>query len=835
MRTFKYLALLFCSVALLVTPAEAKNRKGEKLLKEGREAETRRLWTEALEKYEEAMLADPDEPAYQIAARRVRFQAAMEHIDRGQKLRQEGKLEQALEEFKQGYAIDPALPIAEQEYKRTLEMIDRDKKGAAATPEQRGMTPAEKAEQATTELAERLLPLPELKPITREVHALTMQNQPVRVLYETLGKLTGINVIFDPEFQPSGPGGRDRYTIDLTNTTLDQALDYLAIQTKTYWKPLSDNAIFVTNDNPQKRRDYEDYVVKTFFVKNATTVQELQELATTIRTVTEIRRSFVYNAQNAILFRGTADQVALAEKLLQDLDKPRAEVVVDVIFMEANRARVRDLALTFTTSGLPGINLPITYRPTIFGQSPTNGDDDGNGNGDGDGDGDGGGTSSSLIPLSRLGDLSARDFVIPAPGALIQALLTDSQSRVLSQPQVRAISNQKAELKIGDRIPYAQGSFQPGVGTVGLNPLVSTQFNFLDTGTNVTIVPVVHGRDEVSLHVEIDISAKSGEVNLGGLAQPQVSRRTIIHDIRMKQGEASILGGLVSTQETRSSAGVPWIMDVPVLGRLFGSEKLDRARGELLIVLVPHVIRAPEFTEANLRGVAAGSDQVLKLNYQPRTGETATEAAPATPAPGAAPAAKPPAGNPPAATPPAATVPAEAPPTPQPPVPAGTPLPTPGTDPAPAAAPPTPPAPTPAPGAARLLFNTPSVQAPLNAPVLVSLQAENVSNLFTAPVRVKYDPAVLRLNRIEPGSLMTADGQQVNFSHQVVPQTGEIIITLNRLPGTGTVSGSGPLVNLVFDAIGKGTSQVTVSEAGLKNMELQPIEAGQPSVSVVVQ
>jgi hypothetical protein len=134
-----------------------------------------------------------------------------------------------------------------------------------------------------------------------------------------------------------------------------------------------------------------------------------------------------------------------------------------------------------------------------------------------------------------------------------------------------------------------------------------------------------------------------------------------------------------------------------------------------------------------------------------------------------------------------------------------------------------------------LLFNAPSMQAPLNAPVTISLRAENVSGLFAAPLRVKYDPTVLRLNRIEPGTLMTADGQQVNFSHQVVPQTGEIIVTLNRLPGTGPVNGSGPLLNFVFDTVGKGNSQVTVSEAGLKNMELQPIEAGQPSLSVVVQ
>src|SRR5947208_4402594 len=166
-----------------------------------------------------------------------------------------------------------------------------------------------------------------------------MNNQPPKVLFETLGKIAGINVIFDPEYQPPTAGG-GRFTVDLTNTTVDDALDYLAVQTKSFWKPLSANTIFVTQDNVQKRRDFEDYVVKVFYIKNATTVQELQEISTTVRSVTEIRRAFTYNAQNAILMRGTVDQMALAEKLILDLDKPKPEVVIDVLVMEASRSRI---------------------------------------------------------------------------------------------------------------------------------------------------------------------------------------------------------------------------------------------------------------------------------------------------------------------------------------------------------------------------------------------------------------------------------------------------------------------------------------------------------------
>ena len=131
--------------------------------------------------------------------------------------------------------------------------------------------------------------------------------------------------------------------LDLNNATLDEALDYIAMLTKTFWKPISANAIFVTDDNVTKRRDYEDEVVKVFYLKNPTSVQEFQEIVTSVRSVTDVRRMFTYNAQNAVMVRDTVDKVALVEKLFHDMDKPKAEVVVDLIVMEANSSKTRTL------------------------------------------------------------------------------------------------------------------------------------------------------------------------------------------------------------------------------------------------------------------------------------------------------------------------------------------------------------------------------------------------------------------------------------------------------------------------------------------------------------
>src|SRR5499427_2475414 len=223
-------------------------------------------------------------------------------------------------------------------------MLEEEKQTGKAGGPDRGLTPSEKAQKEEQKRLDSMLPPPELKPITRLITTLKMNNQPPKVLYDTVGKLAGINVVFDPQFQSQGKN----YNIDLNNTSLEQAFDYLAVLTKTFWKPISSNTIFITEDNVTKRRDYEDNVVKVFYVKNATSVQEFQEIATAIRTVAEIRRVFTYNAQRAMIVRDTVDKVALAEKLVHDLDKPKSEVVVDVYVMEANSQRTRDLAATIT-------------------------------------------------------------------------------------------------------------------------------------------------------------------------------------------------------------------------------------------------------------------------------------------------------------------------------------------------------------------------------------------------------------------------------------------------------------------------------------------------------
>jgi general secretion pathway protein D len=780
LNRLRILALL-CAVWLTVPTGslEAHTRKGDKLLKLGAHAEAAKEYDKALDYYQQALSEDPQDSTYQLAARRIRFECSQAHVEAGNKLQKSGDLEQAQAEFQRAFAVDPGSMIALQNMQQVRELLDEKRKGLLP-PGEKPLTSAEKSQKESLEMIASLLPVPELKPVTNQISLLKMNNQPPKVLYETVGKLAGINVLFDPQIQP----GKNA-NLDLNNVTLEEALDYIALLTKTFWKPVSNNAIFVTEDNVTKRRDYEDEVVKVFYLKNPTSTQEFSEIVTAVRSVTDVRRMFQFNAENAIVVRDTVDKVALVEKLLHNLDKPKAEVVVDVIVMDVASDVSHNIGASIVSNGTNGLVVPFAFTPrnpvtvTSNGASGSGGTGGTNTPSTGTGTGTGTGTSTSnAISLSQLGHLSSADFSTTLPGAILQAVMSDSRTRVEQSPEVRVSDGQKVSLKIGQKYPYATGSFQPGVGTVGVSPLVSTQFQFVDTGVNVELTPHVHGSDEVTLHISVDLSNVANTINLGGLSQPVIAQRKNEADIRLKDGEVSLLGGLMSSQDTSVVGGIPGLVNLPVLGKyLFGTTNKDKQREELMIALIPHIVRRPDITGLDLRGIAAGTDQTVKLNYAPRVDEAPVLPAGATP--GVTPGA-------------------------------------PG-------------------GAAAITFNPARVQAQLSSQVVITLLAQNLIDVASVPVKVRWDPKVLRLEMIAPGAMLTEDGKIIAPSLDIRNDTGDASIDVNRVAGAAGVSGNGPLLQFTFTAVGKGTTNVTITQAGLKNSTQQPIGVPAPQASVTVQ
>jgi general secretion pathway protein D len=883
MSVFNRLTAILVVAAMLgpVVPVQARTKKGDKFLSEGRSHEAKKEWDAALEQYEQALSEDPAEMVYQMSAEKARFQAAQRHVDAGLRIRAEGQLGDALIEFQKAYAINPGSAIAVQELQRTQEMILRERKrvedtGKEATPEQRGMTPVEEARKNVLDRIRRMQPVPELRPLNREPINLKINNQPVKVLYETIGKVAGINVLWDPEYQSPA---RNAINVEFNNSTIEEALDYLSVITKSYWKPLSPNTIFITNDNPNKRRDYAEMVAKTFYLQNVNSAQELQEVVNAVRSVSELQRVVAYNSQNAIIVRGEADQVSLAEKMIQDLDKPKSEVVVDIMVMEASTVFSRKLTAAIAATGL---NIPITFNPraslqypgtgSLTGGSTTGSSGSGSTTGSGSTGDTGSGSSTSgssgsatpagTIPLSNLGKVDARDFSITLPNALLQAAMSDTKTKVLEAPQIRSVDNVKAVLKIGERQPTATGSFQPGIGGVGINPLVNTQFTYIDVGVNVEITPRVHENGDVSMVVDLDISSVTGQVNLGGISQPIIGQRKVSHAIRMHEGEVNLLGGLLNSQENKQITGIPGLSSIPLLRRLFTGESIDKSRDDLMIVLIPHIVRRPDLNPENIRAISVGNAQTIKLNYAAAPDGATVPARPGGPrAEGQNPGA-PAAGNPPAAavvtpvpgTPgapaTATSPPVTAPQTTGPPVtvpginappataPAGVPNLTPPATAPPATAPPAtaPPAPAPSPGgAARLRFTPFTVEAAQGSTVIATLVAENVTDAVSVPIQIKFDPKVLRLNDVVPGQLLASDGQPPQVTRNIQNDSGTAVISIARNTATPGVSGSGAIVTLTFQAVGKGTTAVEAPGITIRNADGEPVATASLLLPVTIK
>ncbi len=209
------------------------------------------------------------------------------------------------------------------------------------------------------------MPVPELRPLNPLPRKYEPHGSTAKVLYETVAKIAGVNIVWDPDFQnPS----KNSLNVDLDNTTLEQALDDIALQTKSFWKPLSANTIFVTNDTQTKHHDFDDQVTQIFYLSNINVPQQIQEIVNVVRSVTELQRITAFNAQNAIVVRGEADKVALAEAVIHDLDKPAPEVQVDIMVLETDSVFDRQLSAAISTGGL---NVPINFSPRSSIQVPT--------------------------------------------------------------------------------------------------------------------------------------------------------------------------------------------------------------------------------------------------------------------------------------------------------------------------------------------------------------------------------------------------------------------------------------------------------------------------------
>ena len=784
-------ALLLVSF-VSVDAAAAASRKARGLYSRGVAAEAAGDFDKALEMYSLASQESPRDSRFTLAERRMRFVAGQAHVSVGLDLRQQGLLEEALTEFERAFAIDPASSVAAQERRRTIELIEqRDALARAGeAPPPAGQSALEEARLERAQMVGSITAPADLVPLSAEPINLMLKEQS-KVVFETIGKLAGINVLFDPDFSDS------EVEIEIRNATLPEALDYVGLLAKAFWKTVTHNTVMVANDNPNKRREFEDEVIKTVYLTNLSTQQDLAEVSTAIRGVTDLRRLFTVASMNAIVIRGSRSKVAIAEKIVHDMDKPKPEVVVDVLVLETSKSTKRTLGLAPTSPGGKGLQFPIGYT----------------------------GAESGGIALNRFGDVGVGSWSTVLPGFQLTALFSNSQTELLQSPRVRTADNHQADLRIGDRIPIATGSFQPGVGGVGINPLVNTQFTYTDVGVNVSLTPKIHANRDVSMHVEVEISNVRDFVDIGGISQPVIGQRTIQHDIRVQEGEASVIGGLNQSQIFKTRAGVPFLGEIPVIGKLFSDEDVQRTESEILLVLIPHIVRMPGIEQSNLRTIASGTDQKFELRYEQQgNGQPALGVEPADAA--AAPSEQAP------ATDPAAPEPEPEPAEPQPSddIAQSTPAPD-APEPEPDRAEDPGSAEVPAPQGPRLSLEPETAVIPVDQRVTVSVVVGDAVELASMPLRIQYDREKLRLVAIERGPFLAGDdASDIIFSRSIRHANGLAAVNISRFPGAGGADGDGVLVTLEFEGLAPGTAQVRVTanaprDASNRTLDVEPLEA----------
>src|SRR6202045_2697828 len=756
-------------VLVVILPAIAD--KAKTIYEKGQDAEARENYEAAYDLYKQAYDLKPKDLRYKASFERLRFKAAATIVHQGQKLREEGKLQEALAAFQKAALIDPSLFVAQQELKRTMQMIDE-----ASNPAPQAAGPPGSLRRKISEAGGPVeLAVISVVPITVKL------TEDSKVIYQTIGQLAGVNVLFDPDYTSR------RIKVELNGVTLEDALQITALESKTFWRPVTQNTIFVAQDNPAKRKELEQSVLKTFYLSNLSQPTELQDVVNAIRAVLDVQRVQQLLSQNALVVRGTPDQIALAQKLVDDLDKARPEVMIEIAVMQVSKDKSRTLGLNPPTSASVTLQSNIGTATTTPTTNPTTGLPTTTSS-----------TNTNGLNLNSLGNLNATDFQVTIPSANLSAIMSDSDTKMIQNPQIRSLDNQKASLKIGERLPVATGSFQPGIGGVGINPLVNTQFQYIDVGVNIDVTPHVHSDREVTLKISMEISSEISQANIGGITQPIIGQKKVdLGEIRLRDGESSLIGGILDDSQTRSLSGIPGLAQIPILKYLFGQTTTDHSSDETVFAITPHVIRGMEVSEINQRAIDIGTANTIELRHSSR--------------PQAAPAGTgPPSQAPTPANPSIQLQPNQA-PTAQPP------------------------SPNAAGGTPSFLFDPPTIQAVKGNTFMVNLLISGAQNVHSVPVQLNYDPKMLQLVNVSNGGFLSQDGQAVALVHREDEAVGQSQITATRPPGAGGVSGQGSVVTLTFQAKTDGQTPLTITRGGARDPGLQPITVNGAQASVTVQ
>jgi general secretion pathway protein D len=709
--------------------------------KNGAKAEVARDYETAMEQYRQAYSEDPANIEYRLKYEQARFTAAFEHFQKGRRALEAGDAATARAEFTRAIEIDPSHDFA----KRELADVDR----LLRSRQQNQPEPILDFEKLT--LANQTNPNlgAQMKTNLTERIAIFRMSAPNRTIFENLAAQAGLQVIFGRNFPARNS------TIELQDVNIFEALDLVSLQTGSFWQPVNETTIIVMEDTQQNRRDFEDHIYKTIYLTNVTSTNDLNQIMNVLRTAFSLRGIYQFEPGNAIVIHDTPARVALVERLVRALDKSKAEVVVEATVMEVDRNVLRDLGI------LPGGESTLSFNAP--GTTP-------------------GPTSSNEVSIRDLSKVNSGNFSITIPDAVARYLETKGSARLLQNPRIRTTDGVAASLRVGSEVPVPTTSFQ----STNIGGGATTAYTLQQVGVQLDILSRVLLTRDVSLQVTVTVRSLAGDRLVGDLLIPVFSNRVVAHTIRLKEGETNILGGIISETDTVSVTGIPGLKDIPLLKYIFGQEHKTRDEAEVIIMLTPHIVRMPDITEDDIRGIIVGSETNLRLRADygsPTPLPLAPQQRPATPAPGAGAV---------------------------PPVPA------------------TPPAPT----TATVTFAAPvTLAAQGQTPISMAI---NGPNILGTDLTLSFDPAAFSIKDVHDGGFLSRDGQVVALVHNIDNQKGTATVSLERAPNAPVVTGNGTLLTLMVEpGSKKGPSALKVTTFGVRDARsVHP--GGQAEVQITV-
>jgi len=742
------------------------------------EVESRReSWDKAVLGYSKALALDPGNTRYSVSLERAKLRASAQHFDKGMRYQTAHQWDLAVVEFQQTLLLNPGNQHAIQEMQAALRNIARRDQGPSAM------------EQIMADARRKELAPPKLDPRANIPIVMMFRDRPIGEIFEAISKASGLNFLYDDKVDTKKP-----ITIDIGNVTMAKALDILMLQTKNFYKVIDEHTILIAPDQRQKRQEYEDQVIRTFYLSNGDTKQ----VVTLLRTLLNTRQLAENPELNSVSIKDTPDKVAIAERIINANDKSRGEIIIDVEILEIDENVVRNAGIDLSSK-----TLGLQFR-----------------------DGE------QVVPLNNLEVLkqSGNWLLGPIPSVILNFLKTDSHAKIIAKPQLRVSEGEKAEVLIGDRVPIPTTSFNTSQ-TVGGNIVPITSFTYQNVGITVQLEPRVHHNKEVTLKVLVEISQVTSAVEtVSGQQQPIIGTRNVQTVIRLRDGETNLMAGLIRREEKDTLSGIIGLSEIPGVNKVFGNTDRNSLDTDIVMTLTPHIIRIPDITEDDLATLWVGTEENMALRGPT---QSAMGQSPFAPEEAAVAAGPPPTGGgvseisgadegseAGAGETPASGDDAEAPEE----APEGEP----GAEPPPEDEEPPPedraPEQPAGPAVVRLVPGASSYR--VGDRVMVQVMVDNAHNVGSVPFHLRYNRTVLEW--VPPGTegpLLRSDGAGTVFMASDTATGGEVVVGLSRMGGGDGISGSGVLATFEFQAVNPGDCGFVFVGASVKDPRAQNVPA----------